>query len=60
MNNVAYLTLAAVRESNIEAFDNLIKCAVFAAASDVGVETLIDALCSISASYKKEHLIQAA
>lgn len=46
MNNVTYPTLATVRELNIEVFDKLIKRAVFAAATDVGFEIVIDALCN--------------
>ena len=43
MNNVHYFTIADVRAADPEGFDAAIKSAVFAAAEDVGFETVASA-----------------
>lgn len=48
MSSVHYMTLAAARNADKEAFDSAIRAAVFAAASELGSEIVIKALCGAS------------
>ena len=48
MKSVHYMTLAAARNADKEAFDRTIRDAVFAAAAAVGAEVVIKALCGPS------------
>ena len=48
MKSVHYMTLAAARNADPEAFDQVITKAVFAAAVDIGKENVIKALCGPS------------
>lgn len=58
MSKVNYFTLAAARRENSDAFDAAIKKAVKDAASDVGDEIVIQALCQpIIVDTKKVELV---
>lgn len=46
MENLKFLTLAAVRAQDPEKFSQDISAAVYAAAKDVGDEVVINALCA--------------
>ncbi|MYM65467.1 hypothetical protein GTP45_01290 [Pseudoduganella sp. FT55W] len=53
METVRYMSLAALRNADREAFDGAIRSAVVAAAADVGREVLIKALCGPSRRNEK-------